>query len=567
MLSLMSGNGTNSINIFNHSQVNTTAKLVLFQPLQQTLDFCPTNTFFVQQDQLKALQSNLTHYPNSRNYNIYLNFINQQLEGFELQKQTLIDKNKRKSDINYLNTQDYREIQENIKRFSAEKIRIQNEIKDRFPLPKNLYAANIPIRAIINNLIMPDEISATLWCVSAALEVMENSYRANPDIRLFNQYVNLLERTINYLSLLKSLLEKKYRGPVLQDLESNIKMFSNEIENVKSILGSIDSNPQNKKKISKISQQSISEIVDRVFHIYSPSTLSQDEIEKCNNLKENLKLAFTNYTSCQASINQFNQDPTLRIICVTEDFMKSQKIEFAFYETITNVIFVSNSNDDYNLLAEAINHELIHANRAYIHSTSNCNKIDDKAGPIFPATKENIEIYNRALDRGDKRIQEFKILREKKLLNQRLSPNEVRLLQKYTNASKGCIPAKFTVSLSKENYQSLLKINPQKNNIPIRFANTGQIKVIRLYQNKQANTYGIELLPHDPVITVISIPKRAQEYLIQIKKKDGRVTSDYLLAEREATVLGYLTPEAIHIFYPEVEELILAEKQKCLKTD
>jgi len=161
-------------------------------------------------------------------------------------------------------------------------------------------------------------------------------------------------------------------------------------------------------------------------------------------------------SSSEQLCNQIKDQFQVDIACSSPEHIKKIGLSnLAFFDHNKKKIYVSNTELTFSI----VSHEFIHADYFFRHAKApyNATGIQDSAIPIYPVSEANIKQYQKALDKGDERINEFRALRQKINKKEKLTQAQLILVNKYEAAAKDClIDEGFWKTVSPEFYNDQL---------------------------------------------------------------------------------------------------------------
>ena len=229
-----------------------------------------------------------------------------------------------------------------------------------------------------------------------------------------------------------------------------------------------------------------------------------------------------------------------------------------------------NSSDEFNLITA--HHELIHA-KHMLHHLKKCKSSlpYPSAAPIFPVSEKEINKYNAALDKGDKRIRSFAKLYLDKANNKTLSNQQEVLYQRYLKACSGCPIIPVVAAIRSETFQDLLghgfKENEINNDVEVKIQTEdyGNVFIKRIY--RKGDALRAEILPTSAAASIAKLPDKVASILktqTEVRRASygksilEKTDPHNLLEEREAYTFQQLTDDAAKELYPEA--YVLREK-------
>ena len=160
---------------------------------------------------------------------------------------------------------------------------------------------------------------------------------------------------------------------------------------------------------------------------------------QCDKVKEKLRQTVESFPTSEAPIKRVLGQPEFEMRCSTSERMKELigDPSVAYFNLAEKKMYVTNEALDTKL----ISHEFIHADHLFRHTQAPFEEKDRIKAllPIYPASKENIKNYQQALDKGDERINDFKMLKEKVANKEKLSRAQKKRLNNYEYAAKDCL--------------------------------------------------------------------------------------------------------------------------------
>lgn len=261
-----------------------------------------------------------------------------------------------------------------------------------------------------------------------------------------------------------------------------------------------------------------------------------------------------------------------------EELKRIKNLGLALFHPQTETLYFPNVKTELNSPGSThslsiFNHELIHAESFYVNQ-GKCRTtyLSEAHVPVYPVTDKNIKDYDRALKLGENRIEEFARLiqlQENGRINK--DSNEAKLLAKYTKAAKSCLTRTWMSGISYDiaaRYKEHIKTMQQKDK-PTPFiigTDAGVIEILSLVKDDAAIGAETAVVRHiDPIDTVLSLPFFVEESLGTPLYKDK--SPSYLLAEREAYTLQYLSEEAFDVFYKEASKLRQKHLSDCMSEE
>jgi hypothetical protein len=249
----------------------------------------------------------------------------------------------------------------------------------------------------------------------------------------------------------------------------------------------------------------------------------------------------------------------VKILCTNIDQIQ-EFVSFggAYFDHTNKLLFFTNERLDERL----INHEFTHADSFLRHQTDQCNAEDpyDAILPIFPPTPKNIKAYQKALDKGDQRIQDFKQLRIKEKQGSALTKVESNRLLKYKLAAKDCLLFKTVDTNPPEMYDELVKLGwrPGVKGLTVPLNNVVTMEILDVTKSASETTCLMQTI--NPIDSVLYTVDKIDIYLNSYYQK---FTPNSKLAERDAFTFEHLSQNAIKTFYPEADKLRKKDIQHC----
>lgn len=257
--------------------------------------------------------------------------------------------------------------------------------------------------------------------------------------------------------------------------------------------------------------------------------------------------------------------PETHIYCTTKTRVKNitgESSSGTFESTTKSVYLDSEIATEGTNVCGLVRHEFFHAENYFRHTTKHCKaKRKEEAVPVYPASPQRIKQYNDALDKGDQRTKDFLNLYNKKNHGNKLTESENKLLEKYLEASKACLPYAHYLPISNKMHVQLYKMHSQNKNQPIHIVDPtyGKFEVLDIRDNKPG-IYAI-VNTTEPFQTIMLISDKINYFLNLPLYKNK--TEAIKLAEREVYTREFIPDETYQIFYPEAYELRQKDIKRC----
>lgn len=301
--------------------------------------------------------------------------------------------------------------------------------------------------------------------------------------------------------------------------------------------------------------------------IYPPDSAKKAVIKNCEILKQKIVATTENLPHSRKYIIPTLRKKGFRVVCTSKEELDKATGGGADGTFVGNGLYIA--VDAKKPREGLVNHEFMHAHNFFLHETKQCETDDETAFvPVYPVNAGTIREYNKAFDIGDARIKEFAGLRKKRAEGGVLTRDETELLEKYTQASAGCLISDFENEISASMYDTLIKSGWKegaRNSATVAREGGEKIEIVQITKVKksdQSYQYMSLMRAKDSAQTVILVPSKVQTMLNLPRYRDK--SESVKLAEREAYTFEELSEQAIQVFYEEAHELRQNYIKKCV---
>ncbi|MCD6026750.1 MAG: hypothetical protein K0R08_1269 [Solimicrobium sp.] len=285
---------------------------------------------------------------------------------------------------------------------------------------------------------------------------------------------------------------------------------------------------------------------------------------KCEEMKKRIQQTAEIFPPSEGPIRRVLEHPSFDgVVCTTlKELGKKQSGGVGVFNPEERRIHLGETDQ---LAHHVISHEFIHADYFFRHTTApfNADAYSYVAMlPFYPGTEENIHLYKMALDEGDKRVDNFRKIKQKKNSGEILSTQEYELFKKYEDASQGSLTDYvLVVRSSQPEYHSLMKLIPiqeQAGGVRIKMYDLEvEVEVLNFSPGKlvrgphQNGKFYVRFLsPGDLVCVEIAAASKVLED--PMYRDSGE---EAILFERDAYTFQKLSESARQMFYPEANEM------------
>lgn len=273
------------------------------------------------------------------------------------------------------------------------------------------------------------------------------------------------------------------------------------------------------------------------------------EYVHCKNIPSKILQTVKDLPASEERIKRVVRQPEFSVGCSSLKRIK----EVAFFKPSKKAIYFPAKNIEPVL----ISHEFIHADYFFRHTQApyEVKDLTDAVLPVYPVNDNNIKKYQAALDKGDKRINDFKELMQKTARKEKLSRSELKRLNHYQEASKDCLR---DVAIDGPLFQYDLLMSqlndfqwaPGKTDLLFPFFDL-EFGILEVKQKLGGLAVPL-LIPADPGISVCMTTSRVSDLLNTLYKDCSEKKK---LAERDANTFAHLSENAITTFYPEAHRM------------
>jgi len=198
-----------------------------------------------------------------------------------------------------------------------------------------------------------------------------------------------------------------------------------------------------------------------------------------------------------------------------------------------------------------LSHEFIHAANFFSHmSTPYAENDVDAMMPFYPPTEENCERYRKALDKGDRRVKDFKTLTNKARKKEKLSRAEVKRFQVYEQAAQDCLAVETIFITSREPYTDLLKRWKPGMDFSLQMGEA-ILNIVNMKETQEGMVQFTLLM--NAVDAVCARPTVVNDAL-QLEQYRN-LPEKMKLAERDAYTFENFSGKGMKTFYPEAYEM------------
>ncbi|MCD6027549.1 MAG: hypothetical protein K0R08_2068 [Solimicrobium sp.] len=325
-----------------------------------------------------------------------------------------------------------------------------------------------------------------------------------------------------------------------------------------------------------LSVLTVAQLLDAKFKVDSaiPKELHKDL--QCKEIKEKIQQTVEIFPTSEGPIRRVLEHPEFGgVVCTSKEQLSRMRPgePVGFFGIAEREIYFAEVDCSYH---STISHEFIHADYFFLHTSApfHANALSYlPCLPFYPGSKENVKLYNKALDEGDKRVDNFKKLKQKRNEGKILSTEESELFKKYEDASNGSLTVFFTdVEVSGSVYRHVYKAWQEKR-VPTLIMSGLEMEIKLLDVKRRENTVSGRtnpigrlyywLFPEDPTVRLYFrlFPDDAvcvtPEFVSQALNLETyqNIDEEELLLERDALTFEKLSENAIKMFYPEAYKM------------
>lgn len=248
--------------------------------------------------------------------------------------------------------------------------------------------------------------------------------------------------------------------------------------------------------------------------------------------------------------------PGFRIICTTAH--KMNKLNHG-HPTSPSALFNAERQVMYltpkELTIGLIFHEMIHASHYFRHYKIPFISIEHALFPLYPVNEKNVRRLTRALNRGDKRVNQFRSLYYREKNKERLTKQEIKHLRKFKNSflknTKNCLRPLIKDISSHGTYNSLLKhgYTPGQKGYTL----TKGHDTMEIFHVKQTKKETITYMK--PIGEILAFFESVRMAHLKLNTSYRMKHPLEKAIEREAYTFQHLSKHLIDAFYPEVQKL------------